>query len=155
MINAKNYLTCKYNMMFVTLKECFCTMEGKWGRKHRQLYKGKKRNFMGLFARLGYIHFTYQAAELKEKSKNSTTAMTLQCHLKSHFAFFKTSARQRHLTHPLNPNPFVSFTIPLAHPENFLAKIQQVALFEDGSDISLALNKAFKTFNSRIDHKVC
>ena len=62
---------------------------------------------------------------------------------------------KRHLIHPLNPNPFVSFTVPLAHPENFLAKIQKVALFEDCSYIFLALNKAFKTFNSRIDHKVC
>ena len=124
MINVKNYLTVKYNMMFVTLEEFFLIQWKENGVEGIGSFTRVTNEILFDSARLEHIHFTYQAAELKEKSKNSTTAMTATMSLEKSLYVLQNFRGKRHLIHPLNPNPFVSFIITLAHPENFLAKIQ-------------------------------
>ena len=124
MINVKNYLTVKYNMMFVTLEEFFLIQWKENGVEGIGSFTRVTNEILFDSARLEHIHFTYQAAELKEKSKNSTTAMTATVSLEKSLCILQNFSAITPSYSSLKPQSFCFFHNPLAHPENFLAKIQ-------------------------------
>ena len=67
-------------------------------------------------ARLGHIHFTYQAAELKEKSKNSATAMTATMSLEKSLCVLQNFSAITPSHSSLKPQSFCFFYNPIGSP---------------------------------------